>query len=187
MRDSRPGYLVPARDGSALLPDWESCWDAAAAVTWKFRLTFWPRNYIWSFQIGFWHIWELSEIWYRGSTRNLKPDLSSIVIWPGEPFWRNVYLVHISKNQTFIVWGQTGNSKCWQHIQNVQTAISTISAHPKFKFSNTSNKYLKSLTSIPFGEPIGRKCVLTWGCPSHDIACWQESSCKSTWMYIPFV
>ena len=55
VRDSRTGYLVPVRDGPGLLPDWESCWDAvaAAAVTWKFRLTFWPGNYDWSFQIGF--------------------------------------------------------------------------------------------------------------------------------------
>ena len=53
VRDSRTGYLVPVRDGPGLLPDWESCWDAvAAAVTWKFRLTFWPGNYIWSLQIG---------------------------------------------------------------------------------------------------------------------------------------
>ena len=41
------GYLVPGRDGPGLLPDWESCWDAvaviaaAAAVTWKLKLTFW--------------------------------------------------------------------------------------------------------------------------------------------------
>ena len=80
------GYLVPARDGSGLLPDWESSWDAAAAVTWKFRLTFWPGNYIWSFQIGFWLIWELSEFWYRGSTQKFEPDWSSRVVWPGEPF-----------------------------------------------------------------------------------------------------
>ena len=54
VRDSRTGYLGPARDGSGLLPDWEGSWDvAAAAVTWKFRLTFWPGNYVWSCQIGF--------------------------------------------------------------------------------------------------------------------------------------
>ena len=89
VRDSRSGCLVPGRDGPGLLPDWESCWDAAAAaVTWKLKLTFWPGNYIWSFQIGFWHIWELSEFWYRGSTQNFEPDWSSIVIWPGEPFWK---------------------------------------------------------------------------------------------------
>ena len=92
VRDSWMGYLVPARDGSGLLPDWESSWDVvvavAAAVTWKFRLTFRPGNYIWSFQIGFWLIWELSGFWYRGSTQNFEPDWSSIVIWPGEPFWK---------------------------------------------------------------------------------------------------
>ena len=32
VRDSCTGYLVPARDGSRLLPDWESSWDAAAVV-----------------------------------------------------------------------------------------------------------------------------------------------------------
>ena len=57
VRDSHTGYLVPVRDGPGLLPDWESCWDAAvaaaAAVTWKLKLAFWPGNYIWSFQIGF--------------------------------------------------------------------------------------------------------------------------------------
>ena len=93
------GYLVPARDGSGLLPDWESSWDVAAAaaavvaaaVTWKFRLTFWLGNYIWSFQIGFWLIWELSEFWDQGSTQNSAPDLSSRVIWPGEPFWKKLW------------------------------------------------------------------------------------------------
>ena len=84
------GYLVPARDGSWLLPDWESSWDVAtaAAVTWKFRLTFRPGSYIWSFQIGFWHIWKLSEFWAPDSGQNFEPDWSSIVIWPGKPFWK---------------------------------------------------------------------------------------------------
>ena len=44
------------------LARWEGCWDVAVAVAvavavvaviWKFRLTFRPGNYIWSFQIGF--------------------------------------------------------------------------------------------------------------------------------------
>ena len=34
----------------------------------QFRLTFRPGNFIWSFQIGIWLIWELPEFWYRGST-----------------------------------------------------------------------------------------------------------------------
>ena len=55
-------YLVPVRDGSGLLPDWESSWDVVvAAVTWKFKLTFWPGNYIWSFQIGILHTYESSR------------------------------------------------------------------------------------------------------------------------------
>ena len=88
VRDSWTEYLVPARDGSGLLPDWESSWDiAAAAVTWKFRLTFRLGIYIWSFQIGIWLIWEIFGLWYRGSTQNSEPDLSSIVIWLGQPFW----------------------------------------------------------------------------------------------------
>ena len=94
VRDSWTEYLVPAHDGSGLLPDWESCWDAVAAaaavtaVTRKFRFAFWPGNYIWSFQIGFWLIWELSEFWDRGSTQTFEPDWSSRAIWPGEPFWK---------------------------------------------------------------------------------------------------
>ena len=32
VRDSRTGYLLPARDGRGALPDGQSCWDAAAAV-----------------------------------------------------------------------------------------------------------------------------------------------------------
>ena len=32
MRDSRTGYLLPARDGPGALPDVESCWDAVVAV-----------------------------------------------------------------------------------------------------------------------------------------------------------
>ena len=35
VRDSRTGYLLPARDGTGALPDGQSCWDAAAAVSWK--------------------------------------------------------------------------------------------------------------------------------------------------------
>ena len=48
VRNSRTGYLLPARDGPGALPDGQSCWDAAAAVavTWKLRLTFRPGNYI---------------------------------------------------------------------------------------------------------------------------------------------
>ena len=40
VRDSRTGYLLPARDGPGALPDGQSCWDVAAAavaVTWKNR------------------------------------------------------------------------------------------------------------------------------------------------------
>ena len=32
VRDSRTGYLIPARDGPRALPDGQSCWDAAAAA-----------------------------------------------------------------------------------------------------------------------------------------------------------
>ena len=55
MRDSQTGYLLPVRDAQGTLPDLESCWDAVAvaAVIWKFRLTFWLGNYIWSFSYGF--------------------------------------------------------------------------------------------------------------------------------------
>ena len=35
MRDSRTGYLIPARDGPGALPDGQSCWDAAVAVSRK--------------------------------------------------------------------------------------------------------------------------------------------------------
>ena len=56
VRDSRTGYLLPARDGPGALPDGQSCGDAAVAavaVTWKLRLTFRPGNYIWRFSDGF--------------------------------------------------------------------------------------------------------------------------------------
>ena len=33
VRDSRTGYLLPARDGPGALPDGQSCWDAAVAVS----------------------------------------------------------------------------------------------------------------------------------------------------------
>ena len=32
VRDSRTGYLLPARDGPGALPDGQSCWDAAVAA-----------------------------------------------------------------------------------------------------------------------------------------------------------
>ena len=53
---SRTGYLLPARGTPGVSPDGESCWDAAvaAAVTWKFRLTFWLGNYIWSLSLWNW-------------------------------------------------------------------------------------------------------------------------------------
>ena len=52
----RTGYLVPARSTPGVLPDGQSCWDAAvvAAVIWKFRLTFRPGNYIWSLSLWIW-------------------------------------------------------------------------------------------------------------------------------------
>ena len=46
-------YVVPGRDGPGALPNGESCWDVAAAVTWKLRSTFRPGSYIWSFTYGF--------------------------------------------------------------------------------------------------------------------------------------
>ena len=110
------GYLVPARDGSRLLPDWESSWDVAAtvvvvAVTWKFRLTFRPGNYLWSFQIGIWPIWEIFGLWYRGSTQNFEPDWSSRVIWPGEPFWKKKTLLwpHFPKQEVALLENKITN------------------------------------------------------------------------------
>ena len=32
VRDSRTGYLLPARDGRGALPDGQSCWDAAVTA-----------------------------------------------------------------------------------------------------------------------------------------------------------
>ena len=32
VRDSRTGYLIPARDGAGALPDMDSSWDAVAAA-----------------------------------------------------------------------------------------------------------------------------------------------------------
>ena len=131
--------LVPALDGSWLLPDWESSWDvAAAAVTWKFRLAFGPGNYLGSFEIGIWLIiwWEISGPWDRGSTQKFEPDWSSRVIWPGEPFCKKkTYVVSISKNEMCFVFGKHGNSMCWQTKTNVQMTISTISTYPKLESS----------------------------------------------------
>ena len=56
VRDSRTGYLIPGRDTTRAQPNTKSSWEtaaAAAAVTWKLRLTFRPRNYIWRFSYGF--------------------------------------------------------------------------------------------------------------------------------------
>ena len=140
VRDSWTGYLVPARDGSGLLPDWESSWDVAAAVTWKFKLTFCPGNYICSFQIGIWLMWELSEFWYRGSTQDFESDLSSIVIWLGELFWKKCLFAEYFQKQHVHVFGTSKISDFWQNTRrNVQIAISTISTHPKFKFSGNPN------------------------------------------------
>ena len=52
----RTGYLVPAHGTPGVLPDGQSCWDAAVvvAVIWKFRSTFRPGNYIWSLSLWIW-------------------------------------------------------------------------------------------------------------------------------------
>ena len=89
------GISGPWARWTGALARWESCWHSVAAVaavraTWKFRLTFRPGNYFWSFQIGFWLIREISRFWDRGSTQNFEPDLSSRVVWPGEPFWKQI-------------------------------------------------------------------------------------------------
>ena len=136
------GYLVPARDGSEPLPDWESSWDVvAAAVTWKFRLAFRPGNYIWSFQTGFWLIWELSKFWDRGSTQNFEPDWSSRVIWPGEPFWKKCLFRKSFPKEHVHLFGRTRNFKVLTKEQHVQMTISTISTYPKFKFSKHPKIY----------------------------------------------
>ena len=59
------GYLVPGHDGPGLLPDLDSCWDAAvvavAAVTWKFRLTFGSGNYFSEFSN--WILTHMGDVW----------------------------------------------------------------------------------------------------------------------------
>ena len=52
------GYLLPARGTPGVSPDGESCWDAAAAVIWNFRLTFWLGNYIWTLFLWNWALVE---------------------------------------------------------------------------------------------------------------------------------
>ena len=68
---------------------WESCRCAAVVVgvIWKFRSTFRPGNYIWSFAYAFGIVVrEIFENGDRGSTQNFDAKLMSIVVWPGEPF-----------------------------------------------------------------------------------------------------
>ena len=64
---SRTGYLLPARGTPGVSPDGESCWDAAvvaaAAVTWKFRSTFWLGNYIWSLSL-----WKRTQMGHLGTS-----------------------------------------------------------------------------------------------------------------------
>ena len=72
----------------------------------------------------------------------------------GSLLWKNDYFVNISKNKTFIFRGTFENPKFQHTNQNAQMTISTISTHPKFKFSKKSKNQLKSLTSIPSGGPI---------------------------------
>ena len=57
-------------------------------------------NYFWSFQIGFWLIWEISGFWSRGCTQNLESDLSSRTVWPGEPFWRKYWRLALCQTKT---------------------------------------------------------------------------------------
>ena len=60
----RTGYLLPARGTPGVSPDGESSWDAAVAaaaavaVIWKFRLTFWLGNYIWTLSLWNWALVE---------------------------------------------------------------------------------------------------------------------------------
>ena len=70
MRDSRTGYLVPVRDGPGALPDGQSCWDAAAAVSCHLEIQvdilageLYLESFIW--------IWDPGERYLRMETRVL--------------------------------------------------------------------------------------------------------------------
>ena len=108
VRDSLNGIFAPCAWWARGLARWESSWDVAvaAAVIWKFRSTFKPGNYIWHFPMVLGSWWEIIENGDRGSTQNFDTNLVSIVVWPGEPFWKKCLCctyfqgchVHFSRN-----------------------------------------------------------------------------------------
>ena len=71
-------------------------------------------------------VWEISEFWDRSSTQKFEPDLCSIVIWPGEPFWNKCIcsldfqkwdVVYFWKVQEFMFCCFDKNMFKWKHLQ----------------------------------------------------------------------
>ena len=60
-----------------------------------------------TFEIGFWLIWEIFGLWVRVSTQNFKLNLSSRVVWPGEPFWKMLVWALFPKITFPFVWETT--------------------------------------------------------------------------------
>ena len=104
------GIFHPCAPWTRAFARWWSCGcvavvAVAVAVTWIFRSTLRPGNYIWSYSyvLGSW--WEIFENGDRGSAQNFDTNLMSIVVWPGEPFSKNVCFGLISKITMFIFPG----------------------------------------------------------------------------------
>ena len=74
--------------------------------------------------LGSW--WEISENGDRGSTQNFDTNLMSIVVWPGEPFSKNVFFVlfprlpcsFFQEQVPKMCFPRCANQKgAWRHIQ----------------------------------------------------------------------
>ena len=91
VRDSRTGYLLPVRDGLGVWPDGRVLGTSPPPPS--------PSSGnsgrhsgqetifgVFHMVLGSW--WEIIENGDRGSTQNFDTNLVSIVVWPGEPFWK---------------------------------------------------------------------------------------------------
>ena len=77
-----------------------------------------------------------TEVLHRNSSRIDLAEWFGL----GSRFGKNVHFVSISPNQMFIFWETLEIRIYYKQVQNVKMHISTISAHPKFKFSENPKK-----------------------------------------------
>ena len=91
VRDSRTGYLVPGRDGLGVWPDGKIVCTSSSPPPVTSGNSGWhsgQETILGVFKLDF-DSYERYQDFETG-TQNFEPDLCSIAIWPGEPFWKTI-------------------------------------------------------------------------------------------------